>query len=306
MGHTERCKSNQDLLLSNREQLWDTWYKTHHVMLHKLRIPSEALVDYLHFYDFVFDYSDTYEFPIYTIHALSDREILCLYRMLESFYECFYQNMSSDYTKKTMLDARLDSMLYRDMLIRSGFDLYCNEIPNYSQFAKKVIQENKSNQDILYGNREQLWNTWYKTHYLMLRKLRVPSEALVDYLHFFDFVYNYSDIYEIPIYTIDTLSDCEILCLYRMLESFFAYFQYYEQIECKQIDYAEECWKLLERREYALIDHRRLDDRLESRLYCDLLKRYEYDYICMQIPKFSLFVKRIMEKNAENNDIQKD
>jgi hypothetical protein len=143
MSQTETYKNNPDEVLCNKEQLWSRWFISHHSTLCELKIPSEALVDYDHFYDFIFHYGDIYVLPFYCIDVLSDNEILCLYGMLESFFTC-YQVIECNPLDNggKMLDERLESRLYKDLLSRYGFDFYSNEIPNFSQFIKRVIEYN--------------------------------------------------------------------------------------------------------------------------------------------------------------------
>ena len=141
MSQTEAHKNNPDEVPYNKEQLWNRWLISHHSTLCELKIPSEALVDYEHLYDFIFHYGDIYVIPLYRIDALSDIEILCLYGILESFFTCYQviECNPSDNGGK-MSDERLESRLYKDLLSRYGFDFYGNEIPGFSQFVRKVAE----------------------------------------------------------------------------------------------------------------------------------------------------------------------
>jgi hypothetical protein len=139
MSQAEVHKNNVNTVLFSKRQLWDGWFISHHSILCDLKIPSEALLDYKHFYDFVFHYGDIYVIPYYCIDVLSDNEMLCLYGMLESFFTCYQliECNPSDNGGK-MLDERLESRLYKDLLSRYGFDVYCNEMPSFAKFVEKV------------------------------------------------------------------------------------------------------------------------------------------------------------------------
>ncbi len=128
-------------IIYDKEQLWNRWFTFQHWTLCELKIPSEALVDYEHFYDFIFHQGDMYEIPFYSIDALSDSEVLCFYEMLESFFNC-YHLLECDPANNggKLYNERLESTIYRNLLRRYEFDDFGSDFPTVAQFVQRVAK----------------------------------------------------------------------------------------------------------------------------------------------------------------------